>query len=292
MALLSFGNSLQRLMSMGFEYESVLSALQNAVDEQEAIDILLGTGPEQLAPATPRKKLRSYQRIDTDVYLNEEEVTNEYGKYHLVFGYCRGIEIVFNLYSILPTEIKQLIHLYQVCETWDTEYSDPNLIFGTYSIKKWDTGSICTAVGTTVVGYNETYVWKIRIKSSSDSYKYYKGWFAYIGIVKDSQVHRDMVTRWKSDGTGYAFDCGGANKIVVSTARVICGTTGSKVSYGMQFTSPGDTMQIALDLNVGTLSYLINGEDFGVAFDNIESDDYVFCMSISNMVNNIEVEFV
>eukprot|EP01084_Bolivina_argentea_P116368 206776_1 len=281
MASSTLDSSLQRLLSMGFEYEAVLKALQNSNDEEEAIEILLNPQYESI-----QRKKRSHQSklIDLDD-IKEEEVINEYGKYHLTFGYCREMETLLHLYSLIPTEIKQLIHLYQLCETWDSQYSDANLILDASSIKKWNTKTLCTAFGSTVIGGKKKFVWKIRIKSSSDSYQNRKGYFAYIGIIKDRTVNYDILTDWKANGNGYAFNCGKA-KLIVDIAHKY-----SKVTYGETFTKPGDTIQMTLDLKKRTISFMINGKDYGIAFENIVRDYYVFVISISNMVNNIHLEF-
>lgn len=232
------------------------------------------------------------KRVNVDD-ISSDEYVKETGKYDLVVGYIRRFETNTPQFTqIIPTEITQMIHAFQLCDSWDIDYSDPDLIINGDSICKIDQNALRTAFGTEVVGPKMMYHWRLRIKSTSIRYQKIKGFFLNIGVMPDDKVTKEVGTSWKRSGkrgNGFGFDCGHAQRIRGGGLAF-----DSEPDYGERFVYPGDIMDITLNLKkkYGALSFMINGVDYGVAFNDIPQNYYVLVVNISTLINNIELEFL
>ena len=57
-----------------------------------------------------------------------------------------------------------------------------------------------------------------------------------------------------------------------------------KTRYGQSFDKINDILTMTLDLKQYTLSYSLNGKDFGVAFDRIKEQNYRLAVSFLHNV--------
>ena len=87
------------------------------------------------------------------------------------------------------------------------------------------------------------------------------------GIVKnnDEMLKKCLISkcRWSRQNGSYAF-CAGKAKAMFDGIH-------QTSNYGEQFDKTEDTIDIILDVKKGTLEYIINDTDYGVAFNNVDT---------------------
>ena len=60
--------------------------------------------------------------------------------------------------------------------------------------------------------------------------------------------------------------------------------------YGQDFRTENSVIEMCLDLNKGTLSYIINGTNYGVAHDDIDTNkEYKLFITISGYGTTFEI---
>ena len=189
----------------------------------------------------------------------------------IVFGYIHKMinKINFFLSIDIPKEIINviMIYFYEPRDEWNNDYNESAIkIIDKYTAKCIK--QTCAAVyGDKVMKPGKVFKWKIWLieyqRNSNDH-------SPYIGVIKDSQfilkkrIH-DLYTSLDNDG--YIL-CSGKEKLLRPTRKI----------YGEPFVNIGNVMELTLNLKNFTVSYNINGTDYGIAFDNIDEHNYrLFC---------------
>lgn len=191
----------------------------------------------------------------------------------LVYGYIR-IHISF---LDIPSDVMNLVDLFLIFkDEWDKSYTSNKIEINT------NDNSITTKNGMLYspelrVAYGEAVIddtsgvqsWKLKINHSK-----LRGdllWFMVIGIATDDhEMLCKSITfpsRWGAQRHSYGFITGkGQKKWVNENNRI------KKAVYGEpnQFKKQGDKMEIILNVKEGTLRYIVNEKDYGIAFDNID----------------------
>ena len=197
----------------------------------------------------------------------------------LLDGYFRNcqkelfqVEMIDNAYFNIPEISKSICLLYYgLSDAWDPKYvGDTYKLLDNQTIKhvgEEGFGNVKSAYGTAIISDGE-YHWKFTIK------KYSAGantWSIVIGIWKTTSSptppieHYTWFTRY---GNGYGFVLGDGKLVVLR------GNTSENTKYAKDYVAAdGDIIDMYLDLNKATLSYTINGTDYGVA-RNVERTSY------------------
>ena len=200
----------------------------------------------------------------------------------LVFGYIRKLEKKLNI--MIPKPITELISLYEQISDWfDTEYTKPT------DIKVHDDKNMITVLkknvfvtvyGTRIVKPGESHVWKLHIKKQANRPQDCM-WDPYIGIIKnDKDILISNLNELKRFSTpiGYIWT-GGKGELA---------NNNNTSHYGETWNKTGNILQLKLDqtdkLN-GTISYIINGKDYGVAYTNVIPNDYRLAISFYFSIN-------
>ena len=60
--------------------------------------------------------------------------------------------------------------------------------------------------------------------------------------------------------------------------------------YGVPFKTANDIIDVHLDLNKGTLGYVINGKDYGIAYDDVDmSKEYTLFLIVNGEGTSLEI---
>ena len=93
----------------------------------------------------------------------------------------------------------------------------------------------------------------------------------YVGIIEDNEKHLKVFENsdcW--DRVGCQLDAGSGDLCTYSSGDVIIVND----KYNCVWNNVGDILEIILDLDKGTLGFVVNGKDCGVAFSNIPQKSY------------------
>eukprot|EP01084_Bolivina_argentea_P185191 319376_1 len=192
----------------------------------------------------------------------------------LCIGYIRAEAAKIQLTRNMETEIKNIIYQFVKPDSWDLSYVDDKKVSINGNILTAIDGC-CTNYGNVIINKNEYYTWKLRLKSRRlASYIHQPN----IGIIKsDDKIlsqYKNNSTNWHGHNKGYWLSAQGG---------LIYGEKNTE--YGALFFEAGDIMEMTLDLrnkSENTLSYCINGTNYGIAVSNIPVDDgvgYVLAVS-------------
>ena len=114
----------------------------------------------------------------------------------------------------------------------------------------------------------------------------FNSWVIAIGIVPfDYYCHVDGEEDDDGESTFIAGYCG-----FIGGEAVFIGTDYQKKSYGQRFNRKGHTLKMTLNLKKGagsggpSLSYVINGKDYGKATD-VDMADCADCMQCTNVIH-------
>lgn len=188
----------------------------------------------------------------------------------LVIGWIKNeIERKYNHLKV-PFALKQLCYrfwLIKVSDKWDIEQYDKQ------RISVHDDGSItakkiyaCSIYGKHQVDIGRKYIWTLKMN------KWCCGWSSivaqpYIGIIKsDIKLLKKCETMVPKGNSAYGW---GASKAKIDGQKAY-----ESISYGEKCIKPNDIIEMSLDLQNMTLSYKINGNDYGVAFKDIDPCSY------------------
>ena len=188
----------------------------------------------------------------------------------LVWGYVRDIEKVYEFVAI-PDDISDLIYLFQhFCDQWSKQHSHPKIIIDEEQQKITINPTKCvTAFGSTLVEQG-IFSWKIKIDRIDPARKW-KSAYPYVGVIKDDDDNSKFFTSsgyW--NGRGYQC-CGGSG--------YICGVKFQTSEVNCKWHQKDDILEIILDLDAKTLRLIMNDEDHGIVFDNIEESKYRLALS-------------
>ena len=198
-----------------------------------------------------------------------------------VCGFIRRIERKYKIKNI-PAEIKDIVHLYQmVCDKWDDKYSNKQLTMDSAAMAvEWGTDLTMTVYSDHAVSNGE-FIWMLKLISLKDSPGDEDGimFFGYplIGIIRDDkavlETHSDEES-WDEYGCqvcrDIGFGCGPFSDI--STKRD---------NFNCDWANDGDELHVHLDLNKGTLKFILNGKDCGIAFKNIKQEQGPYRLAIT-----------
>lgn len=206
---------------------------------------------------------------------------NEQQKF-LVFGFVRGIEKEYKNIRI-PEPIVLLFALYYVANAeWDLSLKSAdimvsgdnnefveNMTASQYSWKSIFGKRICCGYGK--------YEWNLKIISTTKQVS--NSWKIMVGIIENKYCSQQTEDSAFDDKWGIGL---------VGSTQGITQTSIVNSDYGELFEKVGDTVKIILDLDNLTLSYVINGTDYGAAIDANNSykfelnkhDEYRLALSI------------
>ena len=192
----------------------------------------------------------------------------------LVYGFVREIQEAYKTLQ-MPMEITEIIHLYQkLCDEWSKKYCNPFIEIDTLGCMVYSTsGADLTAYGTHVVS-DGIYKWRIKIIQLTTFGASHP---PYIGIIENDEKYITAYTNninWEKYGYQLAARSGRLYGYV--------GVNSPKTSdYKCIWQENGDVLEMTLDLNKGTLSFMVNNVDYGPAFMQIKKTNYRFIMSLS-----------
>eukprot|EP01084_Bolivina_argentea_P297860 513226_1 len=168
-------------------------------------------------------------------------------------------------------------------DKWDRKYINKiknNVSVNGNCIKVLKNADKTHCYGTHVVTAGNVYTWILKLVHYGTSST---SWYhPYIGIIKDAESTLNSCQGrlgWHRNDNGYQF-CA-SNKLQIRP--------GDK-KYGEPFNKNGSVMKMTLDTINWTLSYNINGKDYGIAFDNIIQQNYRLCVAPS--VKDTEIEII
>ena len=195
----------------------------------------------------------------------------------LIWGYIRATEKEYNLLYI-PLEINDIIYLFQqFYEIWSKKYSNPGLIINEDGTKfTIPNDRRYTAYGDTVVNEG-IFVWKLKIVIMNHKYN---DAFPYVGLIMDSEdklLYYQDVGHWNEHG--YQLCAGNSGLFCESDTYELYYNSDSSDAvstekYNCIWRKSGDILEIILDLNQGTIQFIVNDKDCGIAFRNIKKTSY------------------
>ena len=180
----------------------------------------------------------------------------------LVCGYIRHIEKEYETLCI-PEEIGDIIYSYQrSCDEWDKEHSNKHLIIDSNEgIVCFESESEMTAFGKQIV-CKGIFKWTLKIISIKP--RIFEP-CPYIGIIDcDEDNLKEHVNDGSWETVGYQL-CAGNNGL---WGRSL----GITASYKCLWCQINDILEIVLDLNDGTLRFILNDKDCGIAFNKVLKD--------------------
>ena len=183
----------------------------------------------------------------------------------LVAGYVRNLETLLTIN--VPIEITDIIYLYQrLLDTWNRKYSHKDItIDENAGIMKINVAEHVTAYGTLVVSKG-VFKWKIKILSTDEG----TNAPSWIGIVEDDESLLQRYynnSNWDHNGCQL---CGGSGSLYSKQVGIIK----NAMNYNCRWSEQGDVLEMTLDLDQQKLSFVVNGEDFGVRFENVKLSKY------------------
>ena len=202
-----------------------------------------------------------------------------------VNGYIRSIQKLFpkdNIYYTIPALVIHWILLYYYLgdEFDDKKYRQ------CYTLSKKKTiikltgsyGSGC-AFMTRVARKPGIHCWKFKLlRLNTDTL-----WMT-VGVWK---TKRALKVNSRLDGHMFGLFYGW----LLNYRQLTEGDTKNiRGRYAPRRCKTGDIVEMILDLDKFQLKYVVNGEDFGVAFDNIEDTGYRVAVSMNK--TNDEIEFI
>ena len=173
--------------------------------------------------------------------------------------------------SNIPEVISEVIYSFQkFCDEWDDKYSHKYLkIDNVQNMITYTTDNMMTAYGSQTVKSGK-FTWRLRLKS----YTYCRaGAFPpYIGIIQDNDA---MMKRYE-DGNGWE-----AVGYQLSSAPTCFATDGEVAgAYKCSWCKNGAVLEMTLDLDKRSPSFVMNGTDYGNAFWDIQVDTYRLAISM------------
>ena len=199
--------------------------------------------------------------------------------YLLVCGYVRNVEKEYKTLNIAQ-EINDIIYLYQsFCDEWSELHSSEYIVIDKeQNMITFLTSLTSTAFGEHIVA-DGTFTWRIKL------IELYLGPYKqppYVGIIKVDVSILDKFD-WKVYKTGFRWNrigyqlCGGN-----SLLRSDRGDEAKSHHDGKcEWTKPDDILEITLDLEKRELHFIVNDEEPGVWFSNIQQTKYRLALSLA-----------
>ena len=199
----------------------------------------------------------------------------------LASGYIRQ-EIEEKMKLLIPSEIKRVCFDYwfiAVCDEWSEKFSNDRYEINGSCIKLVTESSFinnqyCSAFGTRSV-CRGIFSWKIRFKTDVN-------WFC-IGVIHDDEK---LLKKHANDADYDEYDYGGS---------FFCSgewySDHQSEQYGVKCGRKDDVIAMTLDMDHHTISYKINDEDYGIAWNEMNKDKYRLVISNSNTIGD-EIELL
>eukprot|EP01084_Bolivina_argentea_P097179 174711_1 len=196
-------------------------------------------------------------------------------KIYFVFGYYRQEYITMNSNQFIPKDIVEIIINY--CTCWQWKHNDHFLITNDSSRAKRISKS---GSGSTI--FSNDCIHNNKITKISITLRHLTGWIG-LGIINYDHKPTGEWPYFYKYGYGYTS---GPNPFEGKKFNDLFNTKGMK--YGKQL-NPSDVITMVVDLVDNQLSYEINGESQGIAFNIFPQKYKVFaCMS----THECEFEFM
>lgn len=202
----------------------------------------------------------------------------------LVSGYIR--QKIMDLYELnVPIELIKLCFLFwysKTCDTWDeslchqlVEINKKGTCFKFVNGSCPDNNSGLSSVfGNNCIHSSEIFTWNIRFNTKVS--------WACIGIIKDDQ----NVLYQNITDNNYGRDNPGC---FLTNHGTMCFEWNRIRKYCDRFDQKGDLIEMTLNMKEHTLSYKINGMDYGIAHDKLMEDSYRLVVSVSDRNEEIEL---
>ena len=184
-----------------------------------------------------------------------------------------------DFYTIPDLIIYICLAFYYELAEWDIKYKSKGLQIKN-TIITTTSYSYQTACLSTICNGQYNYYWKFMIEQTIDKV-HTDPWNNLFGIWKiNKQITNinELTDACFTDenGSGYAFISSVAKLTDASVEGDYCinGETDGELTKYAQPCVAGDIIEMYLDLKQLTLSYKINGKDYGIAFKDIEQTEY------------------
>ena len=196
----------------------------------------------------------------------------------LVSGWMRKAERKFKL--LIPNVIKKICFEYwliTVCDEWLQEYALNDVIFRGQCVTIGDTwhtdgyGAQRSIYGCEVIE-SGVYSWKIRFITEIE-------WIC-IGIVEDDKQTLQMC----ASGCNYARQHRGC--------FILCNEiyfTNNSRDYYDHIADKGTIVTMTLDMDNKSISYKINGKDYGIAYDGLIKKKYRLAITLVDEATEVEL---
>ena len=187
----------------------------------------------------------------------------------LVAGYVRELAKEYKIQNI-PLDINDIIYSYQrYCEKWSQKYKTDNVLVDAANgiITVEDDRSI-KILGSHIVSEG-AFTWKIKMISFTFAGD---GSPPFIGIVKDDKEYLDAFFGGHKKDSSFWYNHG--YQLCCKFGSRFAGDRFVDDGYSSIWQKDGEILEMALDLDQGTLSFKVDGEDYGVAFEDVEQKSY------------------
>ena len=206
-----------------------------------------------------------------------------------VNGYLREIQSLLssdNIYYTIPTLVSYWCLLYFYVKecfdpdlhhiSYETQFDDSMLI------KKQSNNSGSAYLKRIAKPGSGVHCWKFRfVRVDEDYYTFTLGiWKMNYPIDAEHAIRSDLYRN-----KAYGWMCVDESDQVNLTKGDGC----LYKDYGETTCKQGDIVEMVLDLDQFTLRYIRNGEDLGIAFENIEVTEYVAAISMYRKGDAVEL---
>ena len=212
-----------------------------------------------------RKNISNFENTASSVSLHDVKGIDIKMKY-LVNGYVMQIQNLLpddNVYYTIPTLIIHWILLY----FYIPDAFDPDKCHKVFELSKDNTlithkqGSTNKSAYLSRIVDHGVYCWKFKLHKV-----YVSGFTMCIGVWKSKyEINTNNKLHISLEGQHYTW---------VVTRNYLKPRNNHKTIYNERKLVEGDIIDMILDLNKLQLRYRVNGEDFGIAKDNIEQTAY------------------
>ena len=203
----------------------------------------------------------------------------------LIYGYNREFEKENK--TLIPKDIIHLIAVYYLeFEQWDLNLKsmDIKLSFNDRCVHHdralWLDGNQTawrSIYGKTICKKNKMYKWRFKIIKIDPNSGNGNSWKILIGIMQDKFCKNKLESCFnRRQPCSYGF----IGSIASLTGDKNCNDRDGK--YGQKFENKGDTLTMILNMKTYVLSYIINGINYGKAYDIDHKGHYRLALSIAD----------
>eukprot|EP01084_Bolivina_argentea_P305914 528517_1 len=191
----------------------------------------------------------------------------------VVTGYVRNYS-----HKNIPYPLIQICMAYYLLyDKWDNKLKGDNVeIRGIYDEIAETKSTVYQSVfGHNIISDGQHY-WKLEVLQFGQT-SHHLTWRLMIGICNDNvcaKVKNDYFT--SAQNMSYAFVGNNYSVSHLATTGISCGF------YGSTLCKSGDIIEMFVDMDIGTMKYIINSKDHGKAFDINKDEKYKLAVTISN----------